>query len=176
MICCTLFLITVFYIVTLSLMYSVLLIVLFFIFILFCFTFVSTYMPLTPCHFTAVTPEFPNPVIFLLYPKVCGCCVTNCTVSDCCTLMCADKCCTDLMHMAKEARKHKLGPLHPAYNLLQLVQESLLEKLPEDAHLRVSGKLSLSLTRVSDGRNLLVSQFDSREELIQVNIWMTLVV
>uniref|UniRef100_M4ADA4 PNPLA domain-containing protein n=1 Tax=Xiphophorus maculatus TaxID=8083 RepID=M4ADA4_XIPMA len=80
------------------------------------------------------------------------------------------KCCTDLMHMAKEARKHKLGPLHPAYNLLQLVQESLLEKLPEDAHLRVSGKLSLSLTRVSDGRNLLVSQFDSREELIQALI------
>uniref|UniRef100_A0A3B3YZ16 PNPLA domain-containing protein n=1 Tax=Poecilia mexicana TaxID=48701 RepID=A0A3B3YZ16_9TELE len=68
------------------------------------------------------------------------------------------------------ARKHKLGPLHPAYNLLQLVQESLLEKLPEDAHLRVSGKLSLSLTRVSDGRNLLVSQFDSREELIQALI------
>ncbi|XP_007578732.1 patatin-like phospholipase domain-containing protein 2 [Poecilia formosa] len=81
-----------------------------------------------------------------------------------------DKCCTDLMYMAKEARKHKLGPLHPAYNLLQLVQESLLEKLPEDAHLRVSRKLSLSLTRVSDGRNLLVSQFDSREELIQALI------
>ncbi|XP_054898390.1 patatin-like phospholipase domain-containing protein 2 isoform X1 [Poeciliopsis prolifica] len=81
-----------------------------------------------------------------------------------------DKCCTDLMHMAKEARKYKLGPLHPAYNLLQLVQQSLLEKLPEDAHLRVSGKLSLSLTRVSDGRNLLVSQFDSREELIQALI------
>uniref|UniRef100_A0A3B5QB79 PNPLA domain-containing protein n=1 Tax=Xiphophorus maculatus TaxID=8083 RepID=A0A3B5QB79_XIPMA len=50
------------------------------------------------------------------------------------------------------------------------VLESLLEKLPEDAHLRVSGKLSLSLTRVSDGRNLLVSQFDSREELIQALI------
>ncbi|KAM4734577.1 patatin-like phospholipase domain-containing protein 2 [Anableps anableps] len=81
-----------------------------------------------------------------------------------------DKCCTDLMHMAKEARKHKLGPLHPAYNLLQLVQESLLEKLPEDAHVRVSGKLCLSLTRVSDGKNLLVSQFDSRNELIQALI------
>ncbi|KAK5600609.1 hypothetical protein CRENBAI_001339 [Crenichthys baileyi] len=72
--------------------------------------------------------------------------------------------------MAKEARKHKLGPLHPAYNLLQLVQESLLEKLPEDTHVRVSGKLCLSLTRVTDGKNLLVSQFDSRDELIQWNI------
>ncbi|XP_041853283.1 patatin-like phospholipase domain-containing protein 2 isoform X2 [Melanotaenia boesemani] len=81
-----------------------------------------------------------------------------------------DKCCGDLMHMAKEARKHRLGPLHPAYDLLQLVQESLLKKIPQDAHVRASGKLCVSLTRVSDGRNLLVSQFDSRDELIQALI------
>lgn len=74
------------------------------------------------------------------------------------------------MHMAREARKHRLGPLHPAYNLLQIVQDSLLGKLPEDAHVRASGKLCVSLTRVSDGKNLLVSQFDSREELIQVGV------
>lgn len=71
------------------------------------------------------------------------------------------------MHMAKEAKKHKLGPLHPAYNLLQLVQDCLLGSLPEDAHIRASGKLCVSLTRVSDGRNLLVSQFSSRDDLIQ---------
>ncbi|XP_072241365.1 patatin-like phospholipase domain-containing protein 2 [Leuresthes tenuis] len=78
-----------------------------------------------------------------------------------------DKCCADLMYMAKEARKHRLGPLHPAYNLLQLVQESLLEMLPQDAHIRASGKLCVSLTKMSDGKNILVSQFDSRDELIQ---------
>lgn len=72
------------------------------------------------------------------------------------------------MFMATEARKHRLGPLHPAYNLLQIVEESLQKLLPEDAHVRASGKLCVSLTRVSDGRNLLVSQFDSRDELIQV--------
>ncbi|KAM4573897.1 patatin-like phospholipase domain-containing protein 2 [Odontesthes bonariensis] len=78
-----------------------------------------------------------------------------------------DKCCANLMYMAKEARKHRLGPLHPACNLLQLVQESMLEMLPEDAHIRASGKLCVSMTKVSDGKNILVSQFDSREELIQ---------
>ncbi|RVE71374.1 hypothetical protein OJAV_G00051050 [Oryzias javanicus] len=81
-----------------------------------------------------------------------------------------DKCCADLMHMAREARKHKLGPLHPAYNLLQLVQDCLLRSLPEDAHVQASGKLCVSLTRVSDGKNLLVSQFSSREDLIQALI------
>uniref|UniRef100_A0A3P9K0F7 triacylglycerol lipase n=1 Tax=Oryzias latipes TaxID=8090 RepID=A0A3P9K0F7_ORYLA len=81
-----------------------------------------------------------------------------------------DKCCADLMHMAKEARKHKLGPLHPAYNLLQLVQDCLLGSLPEDAHIQASGKLCVCLTRVSDGRDLLVSQFSSRDDLIQALI------
>uniref|UniRef100_A0A3Q3NCP7 triacylglycerol lipase n=1 Tax=Mastacembelus armatus TaxID=205130 RepID=A0A3Q3NCP7_9TELE len=75
--------------------------------------------------------------------------------------------CADLMFMAKEARKLRLGPLHPAYNLLQIVQDSLLGSLPEDAHVRCSGKLIVSLTRVCDGKNVLVSEFDSREELIQ---------
>ncbi|XP_042352486.1 1-acylglycerol-3-phosphate O-acyltransferase Pnpla3-like [Plectropomus leopardus] len=78
-----------------------------------------------------------------------------------------EKCCADLMFMAKEGRKHKLGPLHPAYNLMQIVQESLQRCLPEDAHVRASGKLCVSLTRVSDGKNQLVSEFDTREELIE---------
>lgn len=83
-------------------------------------------------------------------------------------LVCAEKCCADLMLMAKQARKHKLGPLHPSFNLLQFVKDSLLSSLPEDAHARASGKLCVSLTRVSDGRNVLVSEFNSREELIEV--------
>ncbi|RZF33739.1 hypothetical protein LSTR_LSTR007998 [Laodelphax striatellus] len=39
--------------------------------------------------------------------------------------------------------------------------------LPEDAHLRVSGKLHISLTRVYDGKNVIVSQFNSKEDLLQ---------
>ncbi|XP_051238190.1 patatin-like phospholipase domain-containing protein 2 isoform X2 [Dicentrarchus labrax] len=74
------------------------------------------------------------------------------------------------MFMAKEGRKHKLGPLHPAYNLLQIVKDSLVRGLPEDAHVRATGKLCVSLTRVSDRKNVLVSEFDSKEELIQALI------
>uniref|UniRef100_A0A3Q0S3I4 PNPLA domain-containing protein n=1 Tax=Amphilophus citrinellus TaxID=61819 RepID=A0A3Q0S3I4_AMPCI len=69
--------------------------------------------------------------------------------------------------------KHRLGPLHPSFNLLQRVQDTVLNHLPEDAHVRASGKLGVSLTRVSDVKNVLVSEFDSREELIQVyfTVW-----
>lgn len=43
-----------------------------------------------------------------------------------------------------------------------------LQILPEDAHVRVNGKLHISLTRVYDRQNVIVSQFNTREELIQV--------
>ena len=34
----------------------------------------------------------------------------------------------------------------------------------------MSGRLHVSLTRVYDGQNILVSQFDTREEVIQVSM------
>ncbi|XP_075995092.1 patatin-like phospholipase domain-containing protein 2 [Genypterus blacodes] len=76
--------------------------------------------------------------------------------------------CLDVMTTAKEARKHRLGVFHPGFSLLQVTQHLLQERLPEDAHVRASGRLCVSLTRLEDGANVLVSEFDSREELIQV--------
>lgn len=80
----------------------------------------------------------------------------------------AEKSCSALMLMARTARSHRLGPLHPSFNLLQMVKDSLLSSLPEDAHRRVSGRLCVSLTRVADGKNVLVSEFRSRDELVEV--------
>nr|XP_020476791.1 patatin-like phospholipase domain-containing protein 2 [Monopterus albus] len=76
--------------------------------------------------------------------------------------------CNEVLKMAREARKHTLGVFHPGFNMLQMIWVGLVEKLPEDAHLRASGKLCVSLTRMADGKNVLVSEFNSREELIQV--------
>lgn len=84
------------------------------------------------------------------------------------TRFCSEQFCADVLTLAREARKRPLGVFHPTFSLLRAVQESLLEKLPADAHLRASGKLCVSLTRLADGKNVLVSQFDSREELAQV--------
>ncbi|XP_032378536.1 patatin-like phospholipase domain-containing protein 2 isoform X3 [Etheostoma spectabile] len=75
--------------------------------------------------------------------------------------------CVDVLTVAKEARKHTLGVFHPTFSLLRTVRDNLLEKLPADAHLRASGKLCVSLTRLADWKNVLVSEFASREELIQ---------
>ncbi|XP_060531801.1 1-acylglycerol-3-phosphate O-acyltransferase Pnpla3 isoform X1 [Cylas formicarius] len=74
---------------------------------------------------------------------------------------------SDVLRVATEARKGSLGPFNPSFNINKLLLEGLEKFLPEDAHIRVSGKLHISLTRVCDGKNVMVSQFNSREELIQ---------
>lgn len=78
------------------------------------------------------------------------------------------KCCEDVIEVAKEARKRNLGPLHPTFNLIKVLRSGLNRNLPSDAHTLASKQLCISLTRVSDGENVLVSEFDSKEELIQV--------
>ncbi|XP_034936262.1 1-acylglycerol-3-phosphate O-acyltransferase Pnpla3 isoform X2 [Chelonus insularis] len=62
----------------------------------------------------------------------------------------------NVLKLVKEARRKTLGPFSPSFNYL-----------PDDAHIRVSGKLHISLTRVYDGQNVIVSQFNSREDLLQ---------
>ncbi|XP_024941602.1 patatin-like phospholipase domain-containing protein 2 isoform X2 [Cephus cinctus] len=66
---------------------------------------------------------------------------------------------SNVLRVAKEARQRTLGPFSPSFNVQKF--------LPEDAHLRVNGKLHVSLTRVYDGKNVIVSQFTSKEDLLQ---------
>nr|XP_053627136.1 patanin-like phospholipase domain-containing protein atgl-1 isoform X9 [Cherax quadricarinatus] len=77
---------------------------------------------------------------------------------------------SSVLKTATEARRRTLGPFSPTFNIEKLLKEGLLNVLPDDAHKIVSGKLFISVTRVSDGKNILLSQFDSREELIQINL------
>nr|XP_020838484.1 patatin-like phospholipase domain-containing protein 3 isoform X4 [Phascolarctos cinereus] len=71
-----------------------------------------------------------------------------------------------LMDLVRSARKRNIGVLHPSFNLFTHIRDGLNEILPSNAHKLVSGKVVISLTRVSDGKNVLVSDFDSKEEII----------
>lgn len=70
--------------------------------------------------------------------------------------------------MATQARSRALGPLHPTFDVNKIIRDALEKVLPEDAHKRVNGRLNISVTRVHDGKNVILSQFDSKEDLIQV--------
>ncbi|KAJ1139481.1 hypothetical protein NDU88_005852, partial [Pleurodeles waltl] len=67
----------------------------------------------------------------------------------------------------KKARESTCGPLLPTFNLLHIVQKGLNRFLPANAHQLASGRLHIALTRLSDWKNVLVSDYRSNEELIQ---------
>ncbi|XP_062973169.1 patatin-like phospholipase domain-containing protein 2 isoform X2 [Elgaria multicarinata webbii] len=73
----------------------------------------------------------------------------------------------NIILVSKEARKRFLGPLHPSFNLVKIIRTCLYKTLPDNGHETASGRLGISLTRVSDGENVILSEFSSKEELIQ---------
>ncbi|XP_034246089.1 1-acylglycerol-3-phosphate O-acyltransferase Pnpla3 isoform X1 [Thrips palmi] len=74
---------------------------------------------------------------------------------------------SDMLHIVREARCRTLGPFSPSFSVQDILLQGLEKYLPEDAHIRVSGKLHISLTRVYDGKNVIVSHFNSKEDLLQ---------
>ena len=88
-----------------------------------------------------------------------------------------------LQALARELRSRPLGALTPGYSFARALRLMLDDVLPEDAHLLVSGKLHISLTAAAgqgggDGgkkkssSNELMSDFNTREELIEVRRWL----
>nr|XP_027237549.1 uncharacterized protein LOC113828736 [Penaeus vannamei] len=73
----------------------------------------------------------------------------------------------NLLATAKASRSFFLGPLNPAFPIEEPLLKNLLKILPEDAHLRASGRLYLSLTRANTLTNEVVNQYKSREELVR---------
>ncbi|XP_068595381.1 patatin-like phospholipase domain-containing protein 2 [Brachionichthys hirsutus] len=72
-----------------------------------------------------------------------------------------------IIDVAKEARKRFLGPMHPSFNLVKIMRRMLRRNLPSDCCQQANGRLGISLTRVTDGENVLVSHFNNKEELVQ---------
>ena len=74
-----------------------------------------------------------------------------------------------VLRLAKRANSLTLGPLHPSFNVVRTLRKSFERILPDNAHEIVSGRLHLSLTRVSDLKNVIVSEFSSKEDLVEVS-------
>ncbi|MEE6493214.1 hypothetical protein FKM82_016768 [Ascaphus truei] len=71
---------------------------------------------------------------------------------------------------AMEARKTMHGLLFPCFNATRILHKALLKLLPDNAHQLTTGRLHVALTRLSDGKNILVSDYKSKEEVMQVLI------
>nr|CAH0105739.1 unnamed protein product [Daphnia galeata] len=73
-----------------------------------------------------------------------------------------------LLNIAILARSRPFGSFRPfAPYMNDLLRQGLEKFLPSDAHEKVNGKIHISVTRVTDGANVILKNFDSRDELIQ---------
>lgn len=74
-----------------------------------------------------------------------------------------------VIKLSNRAKSFSLGPLHPCFQIVETVRRAFEKMLPDNAHEMASGKLHISLTRVPDLKNVIVSQFFSKEDLIEVS-------
>lgn len=66
-----------------------------------------------------------------------------------------------------EVKKFFLGPLSPSCKMVQMMRQFLYQVLPEDSYKAATGKLHVALTRLTDGESVVVSEYTSKEELIE---------
>uniref|UniRef100_A0A8C9PDA2 Omega-hydroxyceramide transacylase n=1 Tax=Spermophilus dauricus TaxID=99837 RepID=A0A8C9PDA2_SPEDA len=66
-----------------------------------------------------------------------------------------------------EVKRFFLGPLSPSCKMVQMMRQFLYKVLPEDSYKFASGKLHVGLTRFTDGESVVVSEYTSKEELIE---------
>jgi len=74
----------------------------------------------------------------------------------------------EVLKVVVNASEKILGPFNPNFNLNNMLKEGLTRLLPDDIHLVANNKLYISITRAVDRKNIIVSQFDSKEDLINV--------
>ncbi|ELW66126.1 Patatin-like phospholipase domain-containing protein 1 [Tupaia chinensis] len=60
-----------------------------------------------------------------------------------------------------EVRKSFLGPFAPSCKMVQMMRRFLYQTLPEDSYKIATGKLHVSLTRLTDGESVVVSEYTS---------------
>ncbi|EHA98022.1 Patatin-like phospholipase domain-containing protein 5 [Heterocephalus glaber] len=81
-----------------------------------------------------------------------------------------DFCCSNLLDMVKHLEGLSLGIFHPAYAPIEYIRQRLRDSLPEDCHILASQQLGISLTHWPDGQNVIVTDFATKEEVIQAVI------
>nr|XP_033486058.1 patatin-like phospholipase domain-containing protein 2 [Epinephelus lanceolatus] len=73
----------------------------------------------------------------------------------------------EILHFAKQLKAFTLGPFNPSINVFHWLECLLHKHLPSNAHQLANGRLSVSMTRMSDGKHIFMSEFQSKEDVVQ---------
>ena len=81
----------------------------------------------------------------------------------------ADLCCSLILAMVKRVEQLSLGIFHPAFMPIETIRQDLQDSLPTDIHILASQRLGISLTHWPEGKNFIVTDFATRDEVIEVS-------
>lgn len=77
-----------------------------------------------------------------------------------------EPCLGAIIDMTEDIRRRTLGVFDRSNQIVDVLPKLLDRVFPEDAHKRVSGRLFISMTRMKDMKNFMVSEFETRQDLI----------
>lgn len=75
-----------------------------------------------------------------------------------------------MLHFAKLMKTFTLGPFNPSINVFRWLERLLQKYIPPDAHQWANGRLAVATTRLTDGKHTLMSEFQSKEDVVQVSL------
>lgn len=75
----------------------------------------------------------------------------------------------EMLHFAKQVKAFTLGPFNPSINVFHWLELILHKHLPSDAHQLASGRLAVAMTRLTDSKLIIMSDFHSKEDVVQVS-------
>lgn len=75
-----------------------------------------------------------------------------------------------VMYLASKVHGKMFGPFNFEFDPVARIRKTFMAHLPPNAYKIASGKLHISLTRVSDWENVIINEFSSNKELVDVSI------
>lgn len=78
-------------------------------------------------------------------------------------------CLKEIVELTENIRKRPLGVFDRSHQIVDLLPKLLDRIFPEDAHKQCSGKLYVCMTRMKDMKKVLVNEFETRKDLIDVS-------
>ncbi|XP_070765937.1 patatin-like phospholipase domain-containing protein 2 [Enoplosus armatus] len=73
----------------------------------------------------------------------------------------------EMINFAKQMRAFTLGPFNPSINVFHWLESILHKHLPSNAHQLASGRLAVAMTRMSDSKLIIMTEFQSKEDVVQ---------
>lgn len=75
-----------------------------------------------------------------------------------------------MIHFAKQVKEFTLGPFNPSINVFHWLECIIRKYLPSNAHQLANGRLAVTMTRLTDGERVVTSEFESKEDVVQVSL------